>query len=266
MGVSAGSLANMILTLYGKPIHNAVATSAGLGVPITIAGTIGYMLAGLPRQALMPPFSIGFVSLVGLVLMAPISAFVAPYGARLAHALSRKQLEIAFGIFLLLIARAFPSAWFGEVPPHRSRAHRQSVAAHLPALQPVEETHAEQVGAQRPGCAISAGTDTLGDAPDRDAIERHRRRARAAVRGLDVDGVGEHFERQAGCLRGILGEHHGGRAGIEHHREARAVDLRRHLEVPAAAARDFDRKPARHRPSRDQLGEHALANLAQRPR
>jgi uncharacterized membrane protein YfcA len=107
MGVSAGSVANMILTLYGKPIHRAVATSAGLGVPITIAGTIGYMLAGLPRQNLTPPFSIGFVSLVGLVLMAPISSFIAPYGARLAHALSRKHLEMAFGIFLLLIVVRF---------------------------------------------------------------------------------------------------------------------------------------------------------------
>src|SRR6266853_1871244 len=47
MGISGGSLATMIMTLYGVPIHNAVATSAGLGVPITIAGTLGYLIAGL---------------------------------------------------------------------------------------------------------------------------------------------------------------------------------------------------------------------------
>src|SRR5262249_42693488 len=70
MGISGGSVSNMILTLYGKPIHKAVATSAGLGVPITIAGTIGYVLAGLPQQSLMPPFSLGFGSLVGFALMA----------------------------------------------------------------------------------------------------------------------------------------------------------------------------------------------------
>jgi uncharacterized membrane protein YfcA len=52
MGVSGGSTSNMILTLYGKSIHAAVATSAGLGVPIAVAGTIGYMLAGLPHQSL----------------------------------------------------------------------------------------------------------------------------------------------------------------------------------------------------------------------
>jgi len=85
----------------------AVATSAGLGVPITIAGTIGYVLAGLPQQALMPPLSVGFVSLIGFALMAPISSFTAPYGARLAHALSKRRLEIAFGSFLLLACLRF---------------------------------------------------------------------------------------------------------------------------------------------------------------
>jgi len=104
MGISGGSLSNMILTLHGKPIHSAVATSAGIGVPITIAGTLGYMLAGLPQQALVPPLSIGFVSLIGFALMAPISSLVAPYGARLAHAMPKRRLEIAFGIFLLLVS------------------------------------------------------------------------------------------------------------------------------------------------------------------
>jgi len=107
MGISGGSIANMILTLHGKSMHKAVATSAGLGVPITIAGTIGYMLAGLPQQALMPPLSIGFVSLIGFALMAPVASLTAPYGARLAHRLSKRHLEVAFGVFLLLVSLRF---------------------------------------------------------------------------------------------------------------------------------------------------------------
>lgn len=107
MGVSGGSVSTLVLTLYGKPIHAAVATSAGVGVPITIAGALGYMLAGLKYQALLPPLSIGFVSLIGVVLMAPISSYVAPVGARLAHALPRRKLEIAFGCFLLVMAMRF---------------------------------------------------------------------------------------------------------------------------------------------------------------
>ena len=107
LGVSGGSLSNLVLMLYGKPIHNAVAISAGLGVPISIAGTIGYALAGLRHQALLPPLSIGFVSVIGVALMAPVSSFVAGYGARLAHAMSRRRLEIALGVFLLVVAARF---------------------------------------------------------------------------------------------------------------------------------------------------------------
>jgi uncharacterized protein len=107
MGISGGSLSTIVLTLYGQSIQSAVATSAGLGVPITLAGSIGYMIAGWSQQARLPPLSIGFVSLVGVAIMAPISSYVAPYGARLAHALPKRTLEIAFGLFLLAAALRF---------------------------------------------------------------------------------------------------------------------------------------------------------------
>jgi uncharacterized protein len=107
MGISGGSLATMTLTLYRKPIHNAVATAAGLGVPITLAGTVGYILAGLPHQRLLPPLSLGFVSAIGVVLVAPLSSWVAPFGARLAHSLPKRRLEIGFGLLLLLVAARF---------------------------------------------------------------------------------------------------------------------------------------------------------------
>jgi uncharacterized protein len=107
IGISGGSLVTMILTLYRKTIHQAVATASGLGVPITIAGTIGYMLAGLPHWAELPPFSFGFVSALGVVMIAPVSSAVAPLGARLAHALPRRWLELGFGVFLLLASARF---------------------------------------------------------------------------------------------------------------------------------------------------------------
>jgi uncharacterized membrane protein YfcA len=107
MGISGGSLATMAMTLYGVPIHNAVATSAGLGVPITIAGTLGYVLAGLPHQSQLPPLSLGFVSAIGVVLIAPISSWIAPLGARLAHALPKRRLEIGFGLFLIAASLRF---------------------------------------------------------------------------------------------------------------------------------------------------------------
>ncbi len=107
VGISGGAISNSVLTLYGFSMQRAVATSAGVGVPITIAGTIGYMLAGWPHMAQMPAFSIGFVSFIGVVLMAPVSSYTAKYGVRLAHWLPRRVLEIAFACFLTLVATRF---------------------------------------------------------------------------------------------------------------------------------------------------------------
>lgn len=110
VGVSGGAISNAVLTLYGRPMHQAVGTSAGVGVPITIAGTIGYMLAGWPHMSQLPPLSVGYVSLVGLVLMAPVSSYTTSYGVRLAHWLPRRKLEIAFGVFLILVALRFTAS------------------------------------------------------------------------------------------------------------------------------------------------------------
>jgi uncharacterized membrane protein YfcA len=107
VGVSGGAVSNAVLTLYGRPMQQAVATSAGVGVPITIAGTVGYMLAGWAYMADLPPLSIGFVSLIGVALMAPVSSYTASYGVRLAHWLPRRQLEIGFGIFLAFASLRF---------------------------------------------------------------------------------------------------------------------------------------------------------------
>ena len=65
------------------------------------------MIAGLPHQAVLPPFSVGFVSIPGVLLMAPIASFTAAYGARLAHGTPKRRLEIGFGIFLVLVAARF---------------------------------------------------------------------------------------------------------------------------------------------------------------
>jgi uncharacterized membrane protein YfcA len=107
MGVGGGAFSAMFLTLYGQTIHVAVATSSGVGVLISLPGVIGYMIAGWPQQALMPPFSVGYVSFLGLALFAPAAVLAAPYGAKLAHSWPRRRLEMAFGFFLLFVAVRF---------------------------------------------------------------------------------------------------------------------------------------------------------------
>ena len=107
VGVSGGAVSNAVLTLYGQPMQRAVATSAGIGVPITIVGAIGYAIAGWPHIQQLPPGSFGFVSLIGFVLMAPVSSYMTGYGVQLAHWLPRRQLEIAFGVFLIVVSARF---------------------------------------------------------------------------------------------------------------------------------------------------------------
>ncbi|MCB1533782.1 MAG: sulfite exporter TauE/SafE family protein [Rhodoblastus sp.] len=106
MGVGGGQLVNLYMSLYGAPIHLAVGTAAGVGALVSAPGAIGYALAGLGKPGL-PPGSIGFVSLVGFAFIAPMAALAAPYGARLAHKWSKRRLELAFGLFLLVVIARF---------------------------------------------------------------------------------------------------------------------------------------------------------------
>lgn len=115
MGIGGGAYSVLFLTLYGVSIHRAVATSAGVGVLISVPGVIGYMIAGWPQQALMPPLSVGYVSFLAVLLFSPTSVLAAPYGAKLAHSWPRRRLEVAFAVFLLIVAvRFFASLmkWF----------------------------------------------------------------------------------------------------------------------------------------------------------
>ena len=107
MGIGGGTYGSLIMTLHNRPIHQAIATSAGLGAIIAIPGAISFVVAGLPHQAELPPLSLGFVSLIGIALMAPVSTLVAPIGVRLAHGLTKRKLEIGFGLFLLAVSAHF---------------------------------------------------------------------------------------------------------------------------------------------------------------
>lgn len=114
MGIGGGLFSNLLMTFYGRPIHQAVATSSALAVLISIPGALGYIYAGWPAasrypdvMALQLPFAIGYVSLIGAVLVMPASLLVAPLGVRVAHAMSKRTLEIAFGCYLLIVGSRF---------------------------------------------------------------------------------------------------------------------------------------------------------------
>lgn len=114
MGVGGGLFLNLLMTFYGRPIHQAVATSSALAVLISIPGAIGYVYAGWPAAAHYPdvtalqfPFALGYVSLIGALLVMPTSLLVAPFGVRVAHAMSKRTLEVAFGSYLFIVGSRF---------------------------------------------------------------------------------------------------------------------------------------------------------------
>jgi uncharacterized protein len=114
MGVGGGLFSNLLMTFYGRPIHQAVATSSALAVLISIPGALGYVYAGWPAAtrypdvaALQLPFALGYVSLIGAILLMPTSLLTAPLGVRAAHAMSKRALEIAFGSYLFIVGSRF---------------------------------------------------------------------------------------------------------------------------------------------------------------
>ena len=114
MGVGGGLFANLLMTFYGRPIHQAVATSSALAVLVSIPGALGYVYAGWPAAARFPevaalhlPFALGYVSLIGAVLVMPTSLLTAPLGVKAAHAMSKRTLEVAFGCYMFLVGTRF---------------------------------------------------------------------------------------------------------------------------------------------------------------
>jgi len=106
MSIGGATFVVPFLTLYGRPILQAIGTASGIGPMIALPGTIGYMWAGWGAQNL-PPFSLGYVSLLGALVIAPISVLAAPYGVRVAHKIPRRRLELAFAAFLACVAIRF---------------------------------------------------------------------------------------------------------------------------------------------------------------
>jgi uncharacterized membrane protein YfcA len=102
LGIGGGMLGVPTMTLLGQPVHRAVGTASMFGLMIGTPATIGYLLAkpGVP----LPGLTVGLVSLLGFALIAPASVLMAPLGARVAHALSKRALSQAFAAFLLLVA------------------------------------------------------------------------------------------------------------------------------------------------------------------
>lgn len=101
MGIGGGSFGVPTMTLFGIPIHRAVATASGYGVIIATPAVIGFLFADIE---IAPPLTVGAVNFGAFGIVVCMTLITAPWGAALAHKMDPKPLKKVFGYFLILVA------------------------------------------------------------------------------------------------------------------------------------------------------------------
>lgn len=100
LGIGGGTLTVPFLVWCNTEVRKAVATSSACGLPIAVAGGVGFVLTGWGVTGILPPLSLGFVYLPALLGISIASVLFAPLGARLAHWLAPQVLKRVFAFFL----------------------------------------------------------------------------------------------------------------------------------------------------------------------
>jgi len=103
VGIGGGTLSVPFMVWCNIPLHHAIGTSAAIGFPIAIAGTIGYIANGLASTRLSEAM-LGFIYLPALAGIVLASVLTAPLGVRLAHSLPVARLKKIFAVLLLVVA------------------------------------------------------------------------------------------------------------------------------------------------------------------
>jgi len=102
VGIGGGSLSVPFMIWCNMTVHDAIGTSAAIGFPIAIAGTVGYIVNGLHVPGL-PAYSLGYVYLPALAGIVAASVMTAPLGVRLAHSLPVAKLKRVFAVLLFIM-------------------------------------------------------------------------------------------------------------------------------------------------------------------
>ena len=103
VGVGGGVMTIPLMSLCNVPMRQSIGTSAALGLPIAIAGTVGFIVTGLGKDHL-PPLSVGYVYLPALVGIVIGTFVTVPWGAKAAHTLPVTTLKKIFAVILFILA------------------------------------------------------------------------------------------------------------------------------------------------------------------
>lgn len=105
-GIGGGSLTVPYLNYCGVVMQKAVGTSAACGLPIAIAGALGFMFFGVQDQVVIAN-SIGYIHIYAFIGISAMSFFTAKLGAKAAHALSPAMLKKCFAALLMIVGCYF---------------------------------------------------------------------------------------------------------------------------------------------------------------
>jgi uncharacterized membrane protein YfcA len=103
VGIGGGNLSVPFMIWCNIPLHHAIGTSAAIGFPIAISGTVGYIVNGLGAGDL-PDLSLGYLYGPALLGIVSVSVLTAPLGVRLAHSLPVGRLKKIFAVLLYIVA------------------------------------------------------------------------------------------------------------------------------------------------------------------
>jgi uncharacterized membrane protein YfcA len=100
-----GSMLNVPFMAYiGIPMRKSVGTGGALGFIISLPAMIGYIMSGLPHMKELPPYSLGYVSLLAVAVIAPVSMLLSPIGVHVSHKMQRNILRRIFAVILVLVS------------------------------------------------------------------------------------------------------------------------------------------------------------------
>lgn len=101
MGIGGGSFGVPLMTLYGMPIHRAVATASGFGMAIAVPSILGFLVVAVEDA---PPLTVGALNLPAFAVIVAATFVTTPWGARLAHRTDARLLKRVFAAFLTVVA------------------------------------------------------------------------------------------------------------------------------------------------------------------
>lgn len=106
MGIGGATLSVPYMSLCNVSIHKAIGTASALGLVISVPALVGYVFIGLDHniQSMLPPLSLGYVSVPAALIIIPVSVCFAPIGAKAAHSVSVNKLRLIFSFFMIFVS------------------------------------------------------------------------------------------------------------------------------------------------------------------